>query len=122
MAYMWTPIANAFDAYRRRLLVDPNAFYEHTWRLIHIHEALVVTLGTVLATRLFTIWNNQPNTIKDEDLIKIKIQKLITGLSPEDTSKNLSGGCLSGSILEWINLLNTTKNLSLELIVEIRKI
>jgi hypothetical protein len=32
MAYLWTPIANAVDSYRRRLLIEPNAFYEHTWR------------------------------------------------------------------------------------------
>ena len=100
MAYLWTPIANAVDSYRRRLLIQPSAFYEHTWRLIHIHEALVVTLGTALATRLFTLWNEQPNTIIDEDLIKILTQKIITGLNPEDPSKNPSSGCLSGSISE----------------------
>ena len=90
--------------------IEPNAFYEHTWRLIHIHEALVVTLGTALATRLFTLWDEQPNTLIDEDLIKIKTQKIITGLNPEDTSKNPSSGCLSGSISEWIKLLNNAKS------------
>jgi hypothetical protein len=113
MAYLWTPIANAVDSYRRRLLIEASAFYEHTWRLIHIHEALVVTLGTALATRLFTLWNEQPNTIIDEDLIKIQTQKIITGLNPEDPSQNPSSGCLSGSISEWITLLNSAKNLNL---------
>jgi len=114
MAYLWTPIANAVDSYRRRLLIEPSAFYEHTWRLIHIHEALVVTLGTALATRLFTLWDEQPNTIIDEDLI-IQTKKIITGLNPnqEDPSKNPSSGCLSGSISEWINLLNSAKNFNL---------
>lgn len=115
MAFLWTPIANAVDSYRRRLLIEPNAFYEHTWRLIHIHEALVVTLGTALATRLFTLWDKQPNTIINEDVIKRQTQKIITGLNPnqEDPSKNPSSGCLSGSISEWINLLNSAKNLNL---------
>jgi hypothetical protein len=112
MAYLWTPIANAVDSYRRRLLIEPKALYEHTWRLIHIHEALVVTLGTALATRLFTLWNEQPHTIA-QDSIKTTTQKMITGLNPEDPTKPPSRGCLSGSISEWINLLNTAKNLSL---------
>ena len=113
MAYLWTPIANAVDSYRRRLLIEPNAFYEHTWRLIHIHEALVVTLGTALATRLFTLWNEQPNTIIGEDSIKTTTQKMITGLNPEDPNKNPSRGCLNGSLSEWINLLYSAKNFNL---------
>jgi hypothetical protein len=68
-----------------------------------------------LATRLFTLWDEQPHTIIDKELIKIKTQKIITGLNPneEDPSKNPSSGCLSGSISEWINLLNSAKNLNL---------
>ncbi|MBD6617971.1 hypothetical protein FNW02_19610 [Komarekiella sp. 'clone 1'] len=31
---LWTPIANAYEAYRRRLIKSPTAIYEHTWRLI----------------------------------------------------------------------------------------
>lgn len=26
---LWTPIANAFEAYRRRLVAEPKAVYEH---------------------------------------------------------------------------------------------
>ncbi|MCW6053219.1 hypothetical protein K4039_24910 [Lyngbya sp. CCAP 1446/10] len=43
---LWTPVANAYDIYRRRLIANPEAFYEHTWRLIHIQESLIVTLGS----------------------------------------------------------------------------
>lgn len=49
---LWTPLANAFEAYRRRIVVEPRAEYEHIWRLIHIQEALVVTLASLLVTRL----------------------------------------------------------------------
>ena len=49
---LWTPVANAWDVYRRRALADTNAVYEHIWRLIHLHEALVVSLGRLTASYL----------------------------------------------------------------------
>lgn len=59
MAYLWTPIANALNAYRSRLLVAPKAEYEHTWRLIHIHEAIIVTLGSASVTQIIDHFSNQ---------------------------------------------------------------
>lgn len=114
MAFMWTPIANAFEAYRRRLIIEPDAVYEHTWRLIHIHESLIVTLGSALATRIFDL--NSNNQIKNEDFKLLQI--MLTGLSaknePIDEKEPRGKGCLSGSIGEWISLLSTAKNFTLE--------
>lgn len=119
MARLWTPIANAFEAYRRRTIVEPNAYYEHIWRLIHIHESLIVTLASAAATRLFYYWTEKPGTIEDEDSWKPQIQRLITGITsddPSDPSKNDSRGCLkSGSVNEWINLLNVTTKVKLKI-------
>ncbi len=86
---LWTPIANAFDAYRRRLISEPTAFYEHTWRLIHIQESLVVTLGSALVTRLLHFWEGEPSCIDDLN----KLRKMVID-------------CLSnGSIGGWIDIL-----------------
>ena len=101
---VWTPISNAFEAYRRRLITDPTAFYEHTWRLIHIQESLVVTLGTALATRLFHLWKEQACTDTEE---WSSLQNIVTGkdnFNNYDSNSN-SRSCLSGSIVAWINLL-----------------
>lgn len=106
---LWTPVANAFDAYRRRLAVDRierKAFYEHIWRLIHIQEALVVTLGTALATRLFALWKDNPDAA---DNLR-ELQELVTGRSRREeenlSSESGSRGCFGGNIGAWIDLLN----------------
>ena len=97
---LWTPIANAFEAYRRRLIADPKAVYEHIWRLLHIEESLVVTLGQALACRLMSFWESN-----DEQLEELNhLRRMVTGLgvSTEDT---LQQNCLTGSIDAWINVL-----------------
>lgn len=48
---LWPPIAEAVDAYLKRK--DGNADgYERTWRLVHIWEAVTLTLGAAAATRV----------------------------------------------------------------------
>ncbi|MFB2772676.1 hypothetical protein ACE1AT_25870 [Pelatocladus sp. BLCC-F211] len=102
---LWTPIANAFEAYRRRLITEPKAFYEHTWRLVHIHESLIVTLGTALATRLLSIWKEQNDASHE---LK-SLQELVTGRKQDDndsSNESANRGCLGGNIGTWIDLLN----------------
>ena len=104
---MWTPIGNAVDAYRRRVLADDGAVYEHIWRLIHIHEATVVLLGTALASRLMHLWENDASqTTRLNDL-----RNLVTGiresaLDESEAGDSESSGCMGGSIGAWIDLLN----------------
>lgn len=101
---LWTPVANAYEAYRRRLIADPSSVYEHLWRLIHIHESLVVTLGAAFACRLLALWKDDPATLSEANRLRHKV----TGLpSPTDPDSDLSNGdaCLDGYIKPWIDLL-----------------
>lgn len=103
---LWTPVSNAFEAYRRRLLVSPAAVYEHIWRLIHIEEALVVTLGSALASRLMAAWEDVPDK---HDLLN-RLRELLTGLSDnadaEVEDAPSEGACWQGFIGAWTDLLN----------------
>jgi hypothetical protein len=100
---LWTPVANALEAYRRRVLRDPNATYEHIWRLIHIHEALVATLGAVLSTRLLQGWQS---IVENQGRLN-RLRSMVTGL-PEDTDavpQSTAEFCFSGSVKAWIDIL-----------------
>jgi hypothetical protein len=102
---LWTPVANALEAYRRRVLRDPKATYEHIWRLIHIHEALVVTVGAALASRLLSQWSDDPSALINLN----RLRSLVTGM-PERDDEGLSQSppsefCFGGSIKAWIDLL-----------------
>lgn len=99
---LWTPIANAFEAYRRRLIAEPKATFEHTWRLLHIEESLIVTLGSALASRLRDRWSKDSD--KHNELNHLR--RMITGLSSGDEVDTLTEqNCLTGSIDAWINVL-----------------
>jgi hypothetical protein len=88
------------------LLVSPAAVYEHIWRLIHIEEALVVTLGSALASRLMVEWKDLPE--KQDQLNRLR--ELLTGLSDnadaEVEDAPSEGACWQGSIGAWTDLLN----------------
>ena len=108
---LWTPVANAYEIYRRRLIAEPTAFYEHTWRLIHIQESLIVTLGSALSTRLLHLWQNEPEAIVELNKLRERITGIkLGGISASDSSSRNGGGCLSdGSMVKWIELLNSFK-------------
>ncbi len=103
---LWTPVANALEAYRRRVMTEPGAVYEHTWRLIHIHESLVVTLGTALATRLLSLWRDDNTELAEANRLRRKVTGLSSAGDP-DADSDLSNGdaCLDGFIKPWIDLL-----------------
>jgi hypothetical protein len=98
---LWTPVANALEVYRRRILSEPGAVYEHIWRLIHVHEAMVVTLGSALASRLLSAWYDKPETEDSSKLNELRLR--ITGVQPDGTMQGDS--CLAGSIEAWVQLL-----------------
>jgi hypothetical protein len=108
---LWTPVANAYEIYRRRLIAEPAAFYEHTWRLIHIQESLIVTLGSALSTRLLHLWQNEPDALVELNKLRERITGIkLGGISASDSSSRNGGGCLSdGSMVKWIELLNSFK-------------
>lgn len=103
---VWTPIGNAWDAYRRRHLAEHSAFYEHLWRLIHIHESVTVMLGSALATRLLT--SSPEEGISEET--KNDLRSMLTGIKAtaegELVSPNTESACLGGSVGTWLDLLN----------------
>ncbi len=105
-ARILTPIGNAVDAYRSRWLAEKSAHYEHLWRLIHIQEAVVVSLGACVATRLLALWG--ANTEKLPQLNKLR--SLLTGYSDDEESFNekrsAAESCFSGSINAWVSLLS----------------
>ncbi len=104
---LWTPIANSFEAYRRRIVAEPKAVYEHVWRLIHIHESLIVTLGIGLATRLLTLWTRTDPASAEAN----RLRREVTGLAVPGVAEldvDLAQGepsCLEGFIKPWIDLL-----------------
>ncbi len=104
---VWTPIGNALDAYRRRLLADDSAVYEHIWRLIHIHEATVVLLGAALASRLMQLWEKDDScTSRLNDLRGLATGLRESVLDESEPSDSAGSGCMGGSIGAWIDLLN----------------
>jgi len=104
---IWTPIGNALDAYRRRLLADDNAVYEHIWRLIHIHEATVVLLGSALASRLVHLWETNPDSVSRLNDLRGLVSGLREGVLDEpEPTESVGAGCMGGSIGAWIDLLN----------------
>lgn len=101
---IWTPVANALEAYRRRLIADPRAVYEHIWRLVHIEESLIVTLGSALAARLCSLW------YESGDSQFSRLRNAVTGTADDEDeeaeSSTHSRACLRGSIDAWNSLLN----------------
>lgn len=101
---LWTPIANAFDTYRRRVVIDPEAEYEHIWRLIHIQEALAVCLASLMATRLVDLLGaDESTTIPD---LREALTGLRSGNDGTDDDDATAQAPLRGSIGAWIELLN----------------
>lgn len=104
---LWTPVANALEAYRRRFIANPTALYEHVWRLIHIEESLVVTLGSLLTSRLIDLFHDSPSHRE----MTHQLRTLVTGIRLTDDGNidldNECTGCLShGSIGAWTDLLD----------------
>ena len=99
---LWTPIANAHEAYRRRVVIDPDAEYEHIWRLIHIQEALAVTLASLMAARLVEVVEGP-----DESRL-FELREALTGLRPDANGSDddeIEPSPWGGSIGAWIELL-----------------
>jgi hypothetical protein len=105
-ARILTPIGNSVDAYRSRWLAEKSAHYEHLWRLIHIQEAVVVSLGACVATRLLALWSADAEMLPQLN----KLRSLLTGYSDDDENFNekrtAAESCFSGSINAWVNLLS----------------
>ena len=101
---LWTPIANALEAYRRRVVIDPTAEYEHIWRLIHIQEALAVCLASLLASRLVNVLTDANGS---DDMSSLRtaltgIRPGVAGLNDDDDTESSPWG---GSIGAWIDVL-----------------
>ncbi|MBX3362460.1 MAG: hypothetical protein KF912_03765 [Phycisphaeraceae bacterium] len=103
---LWTPIANARDAFRRRWLAEPSAIYEHIWRLVHIHESVTVMLGSALATSLLTSLNDDEQDLADKNDLRTMLTGVKAGTGGELISPSSESACLSGSIGTWLDLLN----------------
>lgn len=101
---LWTPVANAYEAYRRRLIADPGSVYEHVWRLIHIHESLIVTLGAAFAARLLPLLKEDRSTLPEANLLRSKVTGLSTSVDPDCELPN-GDACLDGYIKPWIDLI-----------------
>lgn len=95
------------DAYRRRVLASPDAVYEHTWRLIHLSESIVLTCGSLVATRLLHYHGMRSDVQRAN-----RIRRRLTGLAiqgPEQLPElPASESCLDGYINPWITLLRET--------------
>jgi hypothetical protein len=104
-ARLWTPIANAFDAYRRRIVMDARAEYEHIWRLMHIQEAVAVCLSSLLATRLARVVDESAGPSLEP------LREALTGVRSASDEADSSEGAVElspwrdGSIGAWIDLL-----------------
>ncbi len=108
---LWPPIADALHVYRRRILAEPEAHYEHIWRLLQLNESIIVCLGALLATRLKSLWDED----KEKSSLLNDICSRITGVpySLDKSNSNTFQGCLEqGSIMPWIGFFNYFKNIS----------
>jgi hypothetical protein len=103
-ARLWTPIANSFEAYRRRVVIEPGAEYEHIWRLIHIQEALAVTLASLMAARISAVMSSTPHHPE-----MAALRQGLTGLRQEatgvDDDDDVEPSPWGGSIGAWIELI-----------------
>ncbi len=101
---LWTPIANALEAYRRRVVVEPEAEYEHIWRLIHIQEALAVSLASLMATRLAYVADDDAS----RGTLRV-LKETLTGLRPNPAGASddddVEPSPWGGSIGAWIEML-----------------
>jgi hypothetical protein len=102
---LWTPVANALEAYRRRVVFEPKAEYEHIWRLIHIQESLAVCLASLMATRIAALARDAAAGAE----VVNGLREALTGLRPDtgdtDADDDVEPTPWGGSIGAWIQLL-----------------
>jgi hypothetical protein len=96
---LWPPIADAIDTFLRRK-TKPDIQYERIWRLIHIWEAIEVTLAVAAISKLIER--------KRDDSVLRKCREYFYGMSWNlvDQEFRFSAGAMDGSIDQWINILN----------------
>lgn len=84
--------------------MERKAEYEHIWRLIHIQEALAVTLASLMATRLAHVLSDT----QDGENMNV-LREALTGLRPDalgsDDDDDVEPSPWGGSIGAWIELL-----------------
>lgn len=106
---LWTPIANAFVAYRSRWLDASDQEYELAWRLIHLNEAMVVCLGHLVATRLFHHFNLQGD-VPEFRARRNVLRKYLAGseMQPDTDQIRLPDDacCFDGRIPAWTHFLS----------------
>ncbi len=97
--FLWPPIADAVDTFLRRHhnRADP---YERAWRLIHVWEAIEITLSVAAISSLC-------DRRDDAELLR-RIREHFYGTYWQQTTGAFksSQGAVDGSIDEWINILD----------------
>lgn len=113
---LFTPISNAIEVYKKRHIRDHQANYEHVWRLVHLQEALIVTLGALVYSRLLETRNKDTENVYRD--MRNKARSFVTGYSddPEvfNTRMPRSESCLSGSLGAWVSFLGWFANHKME--------
>jgi hypothetical protein len=97
--FLWPPIADALDTFLRRRMRSAEPF-ERVWRLIHLWEAIEITLA--LAAMSY-VREKHP----DSDVLK-RQREFFYGKSWDpvtETFKNIPGAA-DGTIDQWINILD----------------
>lgn len=96
---LWPTISDAIDTYLRRKNCSADN-YERVWRLIHIWEAIEITLAAAALAKY-----KEKN--EDSDTYT-KCKEYFYGCSWDSVAKSLSNflGACNGSIDQWINILN----------------
>lgn len=96
--FLWPSIADAVDIFLRRRGCEAGS-YERIWRLIHIWEAVEITLSLGVISKLCQESPSDPSLLK--------CREFFYGTSWDQVTNTIktAQGAANGSIDQWINIL-----------------
>jgi hypothetical protein len=97
--FLWPPIADALDTFLRRRQTQADT-YERVWRLIHLWEAIEITLALAAMTRI-KIETGQTELLRRQ-------REFFYGRFWDPVTQSFSSqmGAAGGGIDAWINILD----------------
>ena len=97
--FLWPPIADALDTFLRRRHNDADA-YEQVWRLIHVWEAVEITLAVAAMARVRQDKNSAELLRRQREFFYGKSWDQVT-----QSFKSMQGAA-DGGIDQWISILD----------------
>src|SRR6266581_4247761 len=95
---LWPPLSDAVDTFLKRRTTGAEG-YERLWRLIHVWEAVSISLAGAGVAHLRKVENLAPHFRRCREHLHGRTW------SPVTQSFNYYTGALDGSALAWLNIL-----------------